>query len=102
MIDLPNNCRCSELVVYPKNWKTVAAKTNIRWTITYRFYDPAFMHKYPKGKQVQVKGMNGTTVLRDRRKQTQDLLDELMSILKVEGYNPISKSVKTALNNLVW
>jgi len=89
MIDLPNNCRCSELVVYPKNWKTVAAKTNIRWTITYRFYDPAFRHQYPKGKQVQVKGMNGTTVLRDRRKQTQDLLDELTSILKVEGYNPI-------------
>src|SRR5665647_2239132 len=89
MIDLANNCRCSELVVYPKNWKTVSANTNIRWTITYRFYDPVYKDQYPKGKQVQVKGMNGTSVLKDRRKQTQDLLDELMSILKVEGYNPI-------------
>jgi len=59
MIDLPNNCRYSELVVYPKNWTTVNAKTNIRWTITYRFYHPLYKDQYPKGKQVQVKGMIG-------------------------------------------
>ena len=53
MISLPNNCRCSELAVYPKNWKSQRAKTSLNWYISYRFYQPG-----SKAKQVILKKMN--------------------------------------------
>ena len=42
MINLPNNCRCCSLSVYPKNWKTKNAKTSIERHIAYRFHDSRF------------------------------------------------------------
>jgi len=91
MINLPNKCRCSELTVFPKNWKTVKASTKVCWYIAFRFYDPNYTFEYPKGKQVHIKRMNSTTVLSERRKITQDIYDELLQMLTVEGYNPITR-----------
>ena len=40
MISLSNNCFCSVLSVYLKNWQSKNAKVSINWYINYRFYDP--------------------------------------------------------------
>ena len=84
--------------MFPKNWKTITAKTSIYWYIGFRFYDPSQRTKYPKGKQVLIKGMNDTYVLSERRKKTQDLLKELHYMLTEEGYNPISKNIIQPVN----
>jgi len=68
MITLPNNCKCSSLTIFLKNWYTKQAKTHIDWNITYRFYDRGF----PKPKQAMIKGMNHLKDLLDR--QVPDLL----------------------------
>lgn len=100
MINLPNKCRCSELTVYPKNWKTSKASTKIKWFIAFRFYDPNYLSEYPKGKQVHIKGMNSTTVLSERRKITQNIYDELMRMLTLEGYNPITRDAIQMIEEL--
>lgn len=58
-----------------------------------RFYDPLHKEKYPNGKQVMIKGMNDTKVLSDRRKRTQAIISEMLNLLQVEGYNPITEKM---------
>jgi len=92
MILLPHGCSCSEPSVNPKNWKT-GGKSLLKknWRIHYYFRDPEFKDKYPYGKLIPIKGMNHFKTLEERREATQLLIDEELYILKVEGYNPITK-----------
>lgn len=87
MINLPNDCKCSELSVYPKNWKSKTAKISFDWHIFYRFYDP----DHSKPKQVMVKGMNHFTTLPERQKATEKALSNEMDKLTRSEYNPFKK-----------
>ncbi len=76
MISLPNNCRCSELKVMPKNWKNQHASLKKDWYLYYRFYDPIFKanRQFPKGKLIIIKGMNQYKILSQRRDVTNHLI----------------------------
>ena len=73
MINLPNQCYCSELNVFSKKWKYSKASLKKDWYITYRFYDPTFLHsiKYKKGKLTMVKGMNHLKTITERQMETE-------------------------------
>lgn len=93
MILLTHGCSCSELKVNPKNWKTggkILLKKN--WRIHYYFRDQEFKEQYPYGKLISVKGMNKFKTLEERREATKILIEEEYYALKVQGYNPITKT----------
>ncbi len=92
MIQLRNNCYCSELNVYPGNWRSFKASIKKEWYITYRFYDPFFKNesKYKKGKLVMLRGMNHLKTLTERQKETENILQAELNRLKELAYNPIS------------
>lgn len=93
MILLPNDCTASEPTVFPKNWESGGrALLNTNWRIQYYFRDPSFKELYPYGKLIVVKGMNHLKTLTERREATRELLDNELYMLKVEGFNPITKS----------
>jgi integrase len=84
MLLLPNGCSCSNISVYPKNWRTSKASMEKGWYINYRFYDPT----RPKPKQVMVRGMNEYTERDARRAATETLLNHEIDLLMNQGYNP--------------
>ncbi|MGG5486238.1 tyrosine-type recombinase/integrase [Gaetbulibacter sp. PBL-D1] len=94
MILLPHGCSCSNPTVNPKNWKS-GGKSLLKsnWRITYYFRDPEFSDKYKYGKLIPIKGMNRFKTLEERRAATQLLIDEELYMLKVKGYNPITKTI---------
>ncbi len=89
MITLPNNCTCSKLAVSPRNWYTKNAKFNNDWYIMYRFYDP----RYPKPKQVMVKGMNQYKKLLERQEATKKCLSDELDRLVSGSNNPFIREV---------
>lgn len=90
MIQLPNNCKCSELKVNPSNWKTLKASTKTDWYIQYRFYDPQVTKNGKIAPKLKIiKGMN-ICKNRDDRKQATDALLENELTLLLFGYNPIT------------
>jgi integrase len=89
MLNLPHGCYCSELSVFPKNWKQRSASLKITWYIHYRFYDPA---SGTRPRQVFIKGMNRFKTLAARQDSTQALIDDELQRLQVEGYNPITRA----------
>jgi len=92
MILLPHGCSCSEPSVNPKNWKTGGQSLMKKnWRITYYFRDPEFKEQYPYGKLIPIKGMNRFKTLEERREATRILIDEELYMLKIDGYNPITK-----------
>jgi integrase len=80
---LPNGCSHSQLSIYPKNWKTKAARITIDWFISYRFYDP----NHSKPKQIMIKGMNAFKTLPERQQKTQELFEQELKTLQ-GGHNP--------------
>jgi integrase len=93
MIYLPNNCRCSELKVFPKNWNHAGASTAKDWYIYYRFYDLNYKD-HPKlkyGLLRVVKGMNCDKRLNERREIVRELLKDELYLLKQECFNPITQ-----------
>lgn len=91
MIQLPNNCSCSNISVHPKNWNKPGASINEDWYIQYRFYDPMFKPKYPAGKFCVVKaGLNTLKTLSERRALVKALVSDELIVLKT-GYNPHTK-----------
>lgn len=92
MILLPHGCSCSEPAVNPKNWKT-GGKSILKkkWRIHYYFRDPEFKDDYPYGKLISIKGMNRFKTIEERKEATQLLIDEELYMLRVQGYNPITK-----------
>jgi site-specific recombinase XerC len=90
MINLPNNCKCSQPTVSPANWKQSAASIKAEWCISYYFYDPNF---YKKRKYIVLKkGINSYKSISERRAVVAIMLDELLHMLINEGWNPIFKT----------
>jgi integrase len=90
---LPNGCKASNLLVYPKNWKRNAKfllKEN--WRITYRFYDPKYENTSLWGKTITVRRMNEFKVLSQRQQATETIIKDELHILFHEGYNPIDNT----------
>lgn len=93
MLLLANNCSASKPTVNPKNWQTCRASALKKpWQIQYYFRDPAHKRQYPYGKLCVVKGMNHLKTLAERREAVAAILENEVYMLKVEGYNPISKT----------
>lgn len=106
MILLPNDCRCSgttgdptkgipdELSVFPKNWKAKNASVNKSWYIHFRFYDPLFRDRHPKGFQVRLKdGLNHFRTTAERQGAVRAMMDEMLDLLKNQCYNPITETL---------
>jgi integrase len=87
MQELINHCRIGKFSVHPENWESPSAKVNIKWYITYWFYDDNLKQK----KQVSFKGMNHLETLKEKQSYTRKLIKDELESLK-EGYNPIAKS----------
>lgn len=96
MITLPNNCRCSNPSVFPKNWKTCTTTGLTKtWRIQYYFYDDLS----GDSKLIVVKaGLNRLKSLNERRMAVKELLEQELSLLKDQGYNPISKEFSNSFN----
>ena len=93
---LPNGCRIGKMTVHPKEWETTT-KISCDWYFSYRFYDDSFSDKYPKGRQVFVKGMNDNFNLKQRREITKGLIKLELNKLINEGYNPITKKIQKSI-----
>jgi hypothetical protein len=98
MIQLPNDCKCSDLKVNPANWESPKASLKKNWYIYYRFYDPLENDRYPKGKLRIIKGMNGCKTLSDRQKLVRELMLLELNELQQLGYNPISEVHETPIS----
>lgn len=88
MKTLPNNCRAGKMGVFPKNWKTAKADPNLKWYISYRFYDDNLNQK----KLVIIKGMNEYSDLKQKQDAVRILIEEELDQLEHKGYNPITKT----------
>jgi site-specific recombinase XerC len=85
---LPNNCSCSTLSVFPKTWRRANAPVKKDWYIHYRFYDPTEL----KPKKVIIKGMNHERSAEKRRHIAEVLLENEWSLLK-KGYNAFTGKI---------
>src|SRR5580765_1007047 len=94
MIQLPNNCRAGKMSVFPPNWNTPAADPNIKWYISYYFYDD----NLKKSKKIIIKGMNRFTLLKEKQNAVDQLLKEEKENNEL-GYNPITKYVPPAFSD---
>jgi integrase len=83
----------SAMSVKPKNWQTKKASLVNDWFIFYRFYDSRF----PKPKQVMIKGMNSFKTLLERQKETELLIEKELIALK-EGFNPFDKNITVSID----
>ncbi len=90
---LSNGCRIGKISVHPENWETTN-KITCDWYISYRFYDPTHKDKFPKGRQVFVKGMNDCSSAKERREITKVFIKDELDKLMNHGYNPITKTLK--------
>jgi len=89
---LANGCRCSEIGVIPKNWKTTTS-TKKNWKVYYRFYAPGLTGsgtKYPKGKLITTNGMNEFKDIHDRKQVVKGIIEGIKHDLENKDYNPIT------------
>ncbi|RYY48067.1 MAG: site-specific integrase, partial [Chitinophagaceae bacterium] len=93
MITLPEGCYCSDLSVFPKDWQKSGASIAHDWYIHYRYYDPTVLDAKGKikPKMIIIKGMNSFKTLGERRESVAGLIKQELSMLRDEGYNPITK-----------
>jgi integrase len=87
-LQLPNHCRIGKISVHPANWLDVDADPTIEWYIHYRFHDPNYRDKYPKGYPVKRRNMNDIPDLATRRRVVKGLLENEKKNL-LNGYNAI-------------
>lgn len=87
MIALPNGNKCSELSVFPKNWKSKTADLSKTWYISYRFYYEG------KAKRIEIKGMNRFSDYQSRKDATEALRNDELEALR-NGYNPVNKRME--------
>ena len=93
-MDLPNGCRCSEPKVFPSDWRSKKADLTNPWYISYRFYDANC-----NVKQVSVRGMNRSSTWKERKLDTEIILQALIADLE-KGYNPITNNtVSNSVND---
>lgn len=96
MISLSKGCYCSELSVFPKNWKSKKADMTKPWYIKYRFYDPSIKDANGKviPKQKVLKNMNSFKTWESRKAATETLLQNELHLLKKNDYNAFQNEVK--------
>ncbi|SHN35645.1 hypothetical protein [Chitinophaga sp. CF418] len=83
---LKNGCRYSDFNFFPDNWNTTRASLKKTWRIEYRFYDPEFKEKYPKGYPKVIKArLNRVKTLEDRQQLMRELRDLERDLLKTRG-----------------
>lgn len=87
-LQLPNGCHIGKMSVHPKNWEEPGADLSDEWYIHYRFHDPRYRDKYPKGYLAKTRGMNDIKSLAERRRITRGLIENEKKNLHL-GYNPI-------------
>lgn len=87
-IFLPHGCRVGKISVHPANWESPEADPSATWYIFYRFHDPRYRQKYPKGYPVQLRGMNDIKTLSTKRRVTRGLIENELRKLAA-GLNPI-------------
>lgn len=101
MIYLPNNCRCSNLTVFPKNWDLKGASCDVDWYISYRFYDPTVLT--PEGKIKPklciIKRMNAYRTVSERRDAVRTLIKNELNNLQNREYNPITGAMNGDIPN---
>ena len=90
MYILPNNCKCSEISVTPKNWQNIK-KTKKPWILFYRFYDPVLC---PQGKMFQYRGVNHYKDADIRRKAMEIMIYEIKDQLINQGFNPVANTIQ--------
>jgi len=93
-LTFPHNCHVGKISVHPANWDRPGASLKEDWYIHYRFHDPGFEKKYPKGYLVKIRGMNDQKSIAERRRVTRDLIEDEKGKLKT-GFNPILKKIVT-------
>lgn len=86
---LINGCSASKPSVFPKNWNQAGTDASVYWRVQYRFHDPAFKKRWPKGRPCIIKGMNEFKTLTDKREATKIILATEIEALK-SGWNPIT------------
>lgn len=91
---LPHGCHTGKISVHPQNWEE-STDVAVEWYIHYRFHDPNYIQKYPKGYLAKARGMNDEKDIAERRHITRRLLEnEKRNLLK--GYNPILRRIVEA------
>lgn len=94
-IQLPNGCHIGKMSVHPKNWEEPGADLSDEWYIHYRFHDPRYKDKYPKGYLVKARGMNDIESLAERRRVTWGFIENEKKKLQL-GYNPVLGKIISA------
>ena len=87
-----NGCSHTEPWASPNDWRTTTAKSSLKktWYVQCFFHDPAFKEKYPKGFPYRTKVNKGTT-LEARKAHAAFVLENMVKLLDVDGFNPITK-----------
>jgi len=109
-----NGCYRTDIKVIPQNWKKKKQlKPKEKWLIYYRFYDPQFKEDPEKWAfLVRIKGMNDVYSIDERKRITQDLIDQEIDLLDRRMWNPVTnqfmkqtpveKTTSFALKDALW
>ncbi|NSL88643.1 hypothetical protein ECE50_017515 [Chitinophaga sp. Mgbs1] len=92
---LLNGCWRTEISVTPETWENKNASIKAPWQVWYRFFDPQFKLKYPRGKPVQVERMNSFKTLEDRQEATRKIKSDQEKLIDHFKYNPITERIMT-------
>jgi len=87
-LHLPNGCRIGKMSVHPTNWDTKDADLSTEWYVHYRFCDPDYAAKYPKGYQVKSRIRRDIVGIIPRQRDVRKMLDNEKKNLE-RGFNPI-------------
>lgn len=95
-----HGCSYSNLLVYPKNWKTTTLKKSLNdiWVVKCRFYDPQHRKKYPNGFQF-ARRVNDLDTLEQRKEAIEKLLKEIPYLFEERGFNPITGRYMTLIDS---
>lgn len=100
MLQLKQNCSCSNPTVNPKNWMTGGQSLlKKQWYVQYKFYDPTFKDRYKVGKLVIIKRMNVYKTLQERREATRLILENELELLQHFEYNPITGTQRDSVED---
>ena len=87
ILQLPNSCRIGKMSVYPTNWESKDADLSVLY-VHYRFQDPDYKAKYPKGYPVKRRIGKEVITAADRRREVRGVLNNERRNLE-RGFNPI-------------
>lgn len=86
MLQLPNNCRAGDFSITPKNWDKPNAPMNVKWKISYWFYDDNLSQR----KKIVIERFNRVKTLKDKQKAMHTEIVQEKELLSKKGYNYIT------------